>query len=476
MDDTSSYEPITQWLSNMVSSSGIIAAAETVIQTEPLVVWIQGILFVICLVLSACFSGSETALTSMSKLRIKRLFGEEEKAYQKLEGWLEDPNRYLATILVGNNFVNILASVTAANLAEIFLVTQFNLDYVIAYSSAVAVGVTTFLLLIFGEIVPKTYSKQHAVRISLLVIGPLDLMYKILKPLIWFFLIISNTFIKLMGGQAVKEVPLLTEEDVRALIEMSEREGLLEVEEREMIHSIIDFGETLVKEIMTPRVDFVALPVDMPLKEIITTVVDCGHSRIPVYRDELEEIVGILYVKDLLGVDTNGNSEFNLESILRPPLFIPKTKKVSDLLQTFKLQKTHIAIVVDEYGLTGGLVTIEDILEEIVGDIQDEYDVEEPGYEVQEDGSIIADAKVDLDILIEVVNIEFPEKDVETLGGFISSVMGTVPKVDESIEYANYKFTILDSDERKINKVKIEPVSREIKPVELPEPEPQNQS
>jgi magnesium and cobalt transporter len=192
-----------------------------------------------------------------------------------------------------------------------------------------------------------------------------------------------------------------------------------------------------------------------------------------------EEIVGILYVKDLLGVDTNGNTTFNVESILRPPLFIPKTKKVSDLLQTFKLQKTHIAIVVDEYGLTAGLVTIEDILEEIVGDIQDEYDVEEPGYEVQEDGSIIADAKVDLDILIEVVNIEFPEKDVETLGGFISTLMGTVPKVDETIEYENYKFTILDSDERKINKVYIEPLPRDQEANEVSqvqEPEPQNQS
>ncbi|MGI6457670.1 MAG: hemolysin family protein [bacterium] len=418
-------------------------------------VWIQVVFFLICLVVSAFFSGSETALTSMTKLRIKRLYSEGDTTYQKLEGWLHDPNRYLATILVGNNFVNILASVLSANITERLIRIFFqDVGHTVAISSALAVGVTTFLLLVFGEIVPKTYSKEHAASIAFRVVGPLDVMYKFLRPLIGIFLYISNTFIRLTGGAAVKEVPLLTEEDVLALIEMSEKEGLLEEEERDMIHSIFDFGDTMVKEIMTPRVDLLALSVETPFEEILKKVNEWGHSRIPIYEQELDHIVGILYVKDLLRV--THPDKFNLQTFTRTPLFIPKTKKVSDLLQTFKKEKNHMAIVVDEYGLTAGVVTIEDILEEIVGDIQDEYDVEEVGFEWQEDGSIVADAKLDLDILAEELDVEFPEEDVETLGGFISSLAGTVPKVNEEVVHDSLKFVILDSDERKINRVKVQ--------------------
>ncbi len=423
---------------------------------------IQGVIFFICLCVSACFSGSETALTSMTKLRVKRLFSEGEDSYKKLEPWLDDPNRFLATILVGNNFVNILASVTAANICERVLREWYEVSNATAFGSALAVGLTTFLLLIFGEIIPKTYCKEHAVRISLLAIGPLDIFYRVLRPLIVVFLFLSSGVIRLFGGPKIKEVPLLTEDDVRALIEMSEREGLLEEEEREMIHSIIDFGETVVKEIMTPRVDFHAISVDIGLEELRKEVIKHGHSRIPVFEQDLDQIVGILYVKDLLRVENNNEESFKLREIIRPPLFIPKTKKVSDLLETFKKEKNHIAIVVDEYGTTSGLVTIEDVLEEIVGDIQDEFDVEVPDYEIEEDGTIIAHAKIDLDVLSELLNVDFPEEDVETLGGFITTLIGDVPKVGEEIDYLNLHFTILDSDERKIEKVKIERTAVEI--------------
>ncbi|RJP23406.1 MAG: HlyC/CorC family transporter [Candidatus Omnitrophota bacterium] len=417
---------------------------------------IQGIVFLGCLLISACFSGAETALTSMTKLRVKRLFSEGEDPYKKLEPWLEYPNRFLATILVGNNFVNILASVMAANICERILREWYDVSNATAYGSALAVGLTTFILIVFGEIIPKTYSKEHAVRISLLVIGPLDLFYRFLRPLIGVFLFLSNGIIRLFGGQTIKEVPLLTENDVRSLIEMSEREGLLEQEEREMIHSIIDFGDTVVKEIMTPRVDFQAISVNIGLEEARKEAVRQGHSRIPVYEQDLDRIIGILYVKDLLRVDSKNEASFNLREIIRTPLFIPKTKKVNDLLETFKKEKNHIAIVVDEYGTTAGLITIEDVLEEIVGDIQDEFDEELPDYERQKDGSIIAHAKIDLDQLSELLHIVFPDEDVETLGGFITTLIGDVPKIGEEVDFLNLHFTILESDERKIEKVKIE--------------------
>lgn len=415
---------------------------------------VQAIIFAVCLMISACFSGSETALTSMSKLRVKRLFSEDDPTYKRLESWLQEPNRYLATILVGNNFVNVLASVVAADLCQRLVSRLPGVDQGLALGSAIAVGVTTMLLLIFGEIVPKTFCKEHAVAISQRVIGPLDLMWTIMKPVIIIFVVISNAFIRLMGGSKIKEVPLLTEDDVRALIEMGEKEGVLEQEEREMIHSIIDFGDTQVKEIMTPRVDMQAFPVDLDLESARKEAVAFGHSRIPVYEDELDHIVGVLYVKDLLKI-MNGDGPQSLRELIRPPLFAPKTKKVSELLDAFKIEKIHMAIVVDEYGLTAGLVTIEDVLEEIVGDIQDEYDQELPEYEIRKDGTIIADAKIDLDILADVLKVEFPEEDVETLGGFISTLMGRVPEVGEETEFQFLRFIVMDSDERRIKRVQI---------------------
>lgn len=424
---------------------------------------VEIVVFCLCLVLSACFSGAETALTSMSKMRVKRLFTEGEERYLILEPWLREPNRYLATILVGNNFINILASVVSANFCERLLHTVFQVDYAVAYGSALAVGSTTFLLLVFGEIVPKTYSKEHAARISLIVIRPLDVMYRLLRPFIGMFLFISNRIIHLLGGPTIKEVPLVTEDDFRALVEISGKEGLLEEEEREMIHSIIDFGETLVKEIMTPRVDFQALPLGASLDEARKQAVQCGHSRIPVYQDDLDAIVGILYVKELLKLENGEEKE--LKDILRKPLFIPETTHVNQLLKKLKLEHNHIAIVVDEYGVTVGLITIEDVLEEIVGDIQDEYDEEPPMHEVLKDGTIAADAKINLDELEEILQTEFPEIEVETLGGFVSTLTGTVPQKGEAVEYDRWTFKIIDADERRIKRILIS-----LKPQESEDP------
>lgn len=429
--------------------------AKPVMGYDLLPILIELIVFAVCLLISAFLSGSETALTSMSKLRVKRMFQEGEDAYKKLEPWLKDPNRFLATILVGNNFVNILASVVSADLFARILDIFFNISHAVAIASTLAVAASTFLLLIFGEIVPKTYSKEHAVRISNAVIGPLDLIYRMLRPLIRFFLVISNGIIRLFGGHTIKELPLLTEDDFRTLIEVSEKEGILEEDEREMIHSIIDFGETCVKEIMTPRVDFQVIDSRLSLEEVRREAIDRGHSRIPVYEGNIDNIIGVLYVKDLLKI-RGDESSFKLQDILRPTLFVPEMKKVDDLLRKFQSEKNHLAMVVDEYGTIEGLVTIEDVLEEIVGEIQDEYDTEEPDFEQLNDGTIIASAKADLDDLEEVLDLEFPQNDVETLGGFISTIVGTVPAVGEHITYEDLTFTILDADERRINKVKIE--------------------
>jgi putative hemolysin len=278
-------------------------------------------------------------------------------------------------------------------------------------------------------------------------------MYKLLGPVIGMFLFISNRIIIIFGGEKIKEVPLITEEDVRALIEMSEKEGLLKEEEREMIHSIFDFGETIVKEIMTPRVDLAVLPINTTLEEARKKTVLCGHSRIPVYEKEIDQVIGILYAKDLLRLE-NGN-QVSLREIIRPALFVPETTPLNILLQQFRKEKNHIAIVVDEYGVTVGIITIEDVLEEIVGDIQDEYDKEPPMYEINQDGTITANAKIYLDDLEEILQYVFPEKEVETLGGFVSTLMGTVPSKGEILIHDHLTFKILDADKRKIKRILI---------------------
>lgn len=431
----------------------LFSSFSTLCEFSSTLIIIEVIIFVLCLITSGLLSGSETALTSMSKLRVKRLFSEEDDSYHKMEPWLHDPNRFLVTILVGNNFINVLASVISGHLSENFLLYMgFNESE--AFSGALAVFATTFLLLVFGEILPKTLSKEHAVSVSLFVIGPLNLLSKIITPICYFFILLSNFVIRLIGGHTIKEVPLLTEDDVKALIEVSEREGVLDPHETEMIASIIDFDARQVKEIMTPRIDFKAMSIHLPSEQVVEESIKYGHSRIPVFENDIDHIVGILYVKDLLKIDIR-EEPIDLKAIIRPAIYIPNTKKMDEVLKMFRLKRTHMAIVVDEYGTTDGLVTIEDLLEEIVGDIQDEYDVEEPEYEFRDDQTLIADAKIDLDDLTRLVDLEFHASDVETLGGFITQLTGRVPRRGEQIEYETLRFSILDSDERRITKVKL---------------------
>jgi CBS domain containing-hemolysin-like protein len=412
--------------------------------------------FVVLLLVSALFSGAETALTSMTKLRIKGLFSEGDPSYRKLETWLRDPNRYLVTILIGNNIVNIAASILATSVFT-RLLEKAGWTHTEAFGGGLAFGTVAFLLLVFGEITPKTFAKQHAVRVSQLVIRPLDVLYRLFSPFILIFLGLSNWIVRLLGGQTVKEVPIVTAEDVRTLIEVSEKEGLFEREEREMIHSIIDFGDTVVREIMRPRVDIQALDSSAPFEEVCKAVVEGGHSRIPVYEGDIDSIVGVLHVKDLLACWRDAGRQWFLRDILRPTLFIPKNKKVNELLQTFRRERTHLAIVVDEYGCTAGLVTIEDVLEEIVGEIQDEYNQETAEYQLGENGEIIANAKVDLDLLREEFNIDLslPDAEFQTLGGFITTYLGDLPAVGHVISYGSVEMTILEADDRRIKRVKI---------------------
>jgi putative hemolysin len=389
------------------------------------------------LILSAFFSGSETALFSLNKLQLKKMQKEES-------GWrvnsiiklLNDPQKTLITILTGNMFVNIAASSLATYLA-IKLFGNVGIG--------IAGGIMIFMILVFGEIVPKSLAISNAETIAKKIARPVEIISSFLFPLILFFKIIINVLYYFFGKKRVKEKKEITEEDLITLINVGKDEGVIEEEEKKMIRNIFEFGDTMVKEVMVPRVDMACIPSEAKLNSILRLIKKMGHSRIPVYKETIDNIIGILYTKDLLVVYEQwykSKEKFDLKKIIRRAYFVPENKKIDDLLDIFQRDKIQIAIAIDEYGGTAGLVTMEDVVEEIVGEIIDEYDKETKLYEIIDNNTVIADGIISIDKINELLNIEIPENDFETLGGFIYDLMGRVPNKNETIEYKNIQITI----------------------------------
>lgn len=389
------------------------------------------------LILSAFFSASETALFSLNKLQLKKMQKEES-------GWrvnsiiklLDDPQKTLITILTGNMFVNIAASSLATYLA-IKLFGNVGIG--------IAGGIMIFMILVFGEIVPKSLAISNAETIAKKIARPVEIISSFLFPLILFFKIIINALYYFFGKKKVKEKKEITEEDLITLINVGKDEGVIEEEEKKMIRNIFEFGDTMVKEVMVPRVDMACISSNTKLDSILNLIKKIGHSRIPVYKKTIDNIIGILYTKDLLVVYEQwykSKEKFDLKKIIRRAYFVPENKKIDDLLDIFQRDKIQIAIAIDEYGGTAGLVTMEDVVEEIVGEIIDEYDKETKLYEIIDNNTVIADGIISIDKINELLNIEIPENDFETLGGFIYDLMGRVPNKNETIEYKNIQITI----------------------------------
>ncbi|NCO23551.1 MAG: hemolysin [Candidatus Infernicultor aquiphilus] len=389
------------------------------------------------LILSAFFSGSETALFSLNKLQLKKMQKEES-------GWrvnsiiklLDDPQKTLITILTGNTFVNIAASSLATYLA-IKLFGNVGIG--------IAGGIMIFMILVFGEIVPKSLAISNAETIAKKIARPVEIISSFLFPLILFFKIIINALYYFYDKKRVKEKKEITEEDLITLINVGKDEGVIEEEEKKMIRNIFEFGDTMVKEVMVPRVDMACISSNAKLDSILNLIKKIGHSRTPVYKETIDNIIGILYTKDLLAVYEQwykSKEKFDLKKIIRRAYFVPENKKIDDLLDIFQRDKIQIAIAIDEYGGTAGLVTMEDVVEEIVGEIIDEYDKETKLYEIIDNNTVIADGIISIDKINELLNIEIPENDFETLGGFIYDLIGRVPNKNETIAYKNIQITI----------------------------------
>jgi gliding motility-associated protein GldE len=409
------------------------------------------------LIFSGLFSASEAALLGLGRLRLANLIERGGKAGQALEIWQHDPNRLLTTILILNNAINIAASTIAA-FFSIHLSELLHLNRV-QMGALTATGIT-LMIIVFGEVIPKVFALQKSEKIALIVIRPLVFLAWLLQPLSNLLVSFSALILKPFGIKTIRSVPLVTEEEIHALIQMGADQGVLEDEEHQMIHGVIRLGETQVREVMVPRTDMECINAKHSIEQIINQIIQVGYSRMPVYKDHVDNIVGVVYTKDIIHV-LQDRELIVLQDILRKPYFVPETKKVDELLREFQKGKLHMAIVVDEYGGTSGLVTLEDLIEEIVGEIQDEYDTEESTIVANEDGSWMVDGRTDLWELGKTLDLEFAEaSDLNTIGGFLTDVLGYLPKKGEQVRYQDFSFTIVAATERKIQKIRVEKTNR----------------
>ncbi len=400
------------------------------------------------LILSAFFSASETALTALPYVKLRHLIEKDEEMGKRLKLWLDKPNRTLTTILVGNNIVNIFASALATDLAYSLFKNG---------GMAIAVGGMTLLVLIFGEIGPKTIAKHNAEKFALKIMRPLTFFYYLFLPITLVLVKIINITTSAVGGDLKRAAPFMTTEDFEFLIELSHREGVLKEYEEEMLQSILEFRDTTIKEIMVPRTSMVAVDIEAESADVLQMLVKDGHSRLPAYKDSIDNIIGLLYAKDCLKqIALYPNEPLKLEAMLRKTFFVPETMKISLLLKDFQKKKTHMAIVVDEYGGTVGVVTLEDIIEEIVGEINDEYDIEERSFRKTAENKYLIDGQASIYDLDEALSLNMPESEqYETIGGYLTYLQGHIPKAGSKINLKNMEFIIKEADERHIKLVEL---------------------
>ncbi len=407
----------------------------------------DGLLYLLLVMLiagSAFFSASETALTTINRVRIKNAAEEGDKRAQKVLKIADDYERTLSTVLIGNNIVNI----ASASLATVLFTKLLH-----EKGAAVSTVVMTVVVLIFGEVMPKAFAKLNSDSLALLVAGPIDFLRSLFKPLV--FVLVKLTDL-LKRGKIGEDKPSVTEEELKSIIESIEEEGVLEQDESNLVQSALEFDEIEVQEILTPRVDMIAFDVEDPWEDLIALVTSEGISRIPVYERSIDHIVGVVRVKDVLMAQVRG--EHDIRTLITPVMFVHRTMNVSQLLTNLRRSKMQMAIVTDDYGGTLGLVTMEDALEELVGEIWDEYDkVEEVVKKVREDTYLVSGDCNVYDLFDELhCSTKNFESDYNTVSGWTLEQMEHIPQVGETFTYENLRVTVEEMDEQRITKLKVE--------------------
>jgi putative hemolysin len=420
--------------------------------------WLSfGSLFII-LLFRVFLAAAELSLSSVSRIRLMQKADEGVKAAQLALDLTQKASQFLPVILLLTQLVDTVIPAIAVILA---------VNLIGPLGPAVAAGVVTLVVFIWAEMVPKTIAVNNPERVALVVVRPVIWLTRVLYPLAFVFIRIANFFVTLFGGTVTRR-PFVTEEEIKMMVSVGADEAAIEEEEKEMIHSIFEFSDTLVREVMVPRPDMKVVNSNASIEEVLEQIIKAGHSRIPVYSESIDNVVGLIYAKDLL-VYVNrarpAKGEVVLQKMMRPAYFVPETKRVSELLKEMQQKKTHMAVVLDEYGGTAGLVTIEDLLEEIVGEIFDEYDLEEAMVEVISASSYRIDGRAPMDEAREVLGVDLPEYGGETIGGFVYNLVGHIPVRGEVVEYNSLRFEVEKVVGRRISKIIV------VKKETPPEPE-----
>ena len=421
--------------------------------------WLGLVGLLVVVAAQGTLTAAKAAFTSARRSRLRQMADDGRPHAVQAAQLAEEASRLLGTLYLGNAILTILASALAiltlfSPLTSALTEGGLPSGWAAGLSLASIVVGTACLLLTLGQLVPEAIAAAHAEQWALRLTWVVQLAQIALWPLVRLMVWASNRLAAPFGGIPFSGTSLITEEEIKTLVDAGEEEGVIEEDEREMIYSIFAFGDTLAREVMVPRIDIVALDVNTPLPEAVDRVIEAGHSRIPVYEGSIDNIIGLLYAKDLLAYLRNGHDDLSLRDILRPAYFVPETKKVDDLLRELQQHRIHMAIAVDEYGGTAGLVTVEDILEEIVGEIQDEYDEEEPIFEQIGEGEYIIDARMDLDDVNELLGTELSTESGETLGGLIYSTLGRVPVPGDRLQVDGLQIEVLTVKGRRIGKVR----------------------
>ena len=414
--------------------------------------WYKIVALVLLLVLSAFFSGSETAYFSLKESRLKALSKKGSKRSKRLLRLLKEPRKLLLTILTGNTIVNVaIASIAALLAIDVAIATGIDRDIAVL----IEVIIVTVIVLIFSEVSPKLAAFKHPEKVAEFFSIPLTFFHKLLQPVANILYGMTNFALKTLGIE--RRRINLGEEELKTLVDMGEEKGTLERDERKMLQGIFELGDTLVREIMVPRTDLTMISIESGIDEAIEIIRKSRYSRIPVYGESVDDIEGILYARDLIPyLDKNGD-KIRIADILRPVHYVPETKMVDEMLREFQDKRIKIALIVDEYGGISGLLTLEDILEEIVGEIQDEHDDEEPIFRKTGASSLRADARWDLHDMDEEIGLNFPKGEgYDSLGGFLFHRFGEIPDEGDVVTYKGVEFKVIEVKSNRIMTVEID--------------------
>lgn len=406
---------------------------------------LQLIFLLILIVLSGYFSSAETALVTVNKIRMRSLAEEGNKRAKTVMRITDDSGKMLSAILIGNNIVNISASALATTLTSDLFGSQY-----IAY----ATGTLTLIVLVFGEVTPKTLATINADKLALSYAPVISVLMWILTPVIWIINKVSNVVLRILGVDPTKKETAITENELRTIVEVSHEEGVIETEEKKMINNVFDFGDSCARDVMIPRIDMKCADVDCTYQEIIEIFRSEKYTRLPVYEGTTDNVVGIINVKDLLLFDSI--EEFNVRNILREPYYAYEFKKTSELMEELKKTSNNITIVLDEYGSTVGMITLEDLLEEIVGEIRDEYDEDEkdPIQKIS-DTEYMLEGMTKLDDFNELVNLNLESKEYDSMGGLVIEVLDKLPEEGDVVELPGVQIFVESVDKNRIEQLRV---------------------